>query len=61
VTTFTTATLLDAMADRVRGAGPPPYPLAQGAQDHLLALAIEQAADTGRQITTTTEAWAAGD
>jgi hypothetical protein len=32
------------------------------AQPHLLALAIEQAADTGRQITTTTttEAWAAG-
>jgi predicted dehydrogenase len=55
-----TATLLEAMADWVRGAGPPPYPLAEGAQDHLLALAIEQAADTGRQITTTTEAWAAG-
>lgn len=55
-----TATLLDAMAAWVRGAGPPPYPLAEGAQDHLLALAVEEAADTGREITTTTEAWAAG-
>lgn len=54
-----TATLLDAMAAWVRGAGPPPYPLADGAQDHLLALAIEQAADTGQEITTTTEAWSA--
>jgi len=52
-----TATLLDAMAAWVRGAGPPPYPLAEGAQDHLLALAVEQAADTGQEITTTAEAW----
>jgi predicted dehydrogenase len=55
-----TATLLDAMADWVDGTGPPPYPLAEAAQDHLLALAIEQAADTGREITTTTEAWSGG-
>jgi predicted dehydrogenase len=54
-----TATLLDAMAAWVRGAGPPPYPLAEGAQDHLLALAIEAAADTGQAITTTTEGWSA--
>jgi predicted dehydrogenase len=53
-----TATLLDAMAAWLRGDGPPPYPLAGGAQDHLLALAIEQAADTGQEMTTTTEAWA---
>jgi predicted dehydrogenase len=52
-----TATMLDAMAAWVRGAGPPPYPLAEGAQDHLLALAVEEAADTGQEITTTTEAW----
>jgi predicted dehydrogenase len=54
-----TATLLDAMADWIRGAGPPPYPLADGAQDHLIALAIEQAAGTGQEITATTEAWSA--
>jgi predicted dehydrogenase len=54
-----TAALLDAMAGWVRGAGPPPYPLAEGMQDHLLALAIEEAAGTGQEITTTTEAWAA--
>lgn len=52
-----TATLLDAMAAWVRGAGPPPYPLAEGAQDHLLALAVEEAAETGREITTTAEVW----
>jgi predicted dehydrogenase len=51
------ATVLDAMAAWVHGEGPPPYPLAEGAQDHLLALAIEEAADTGQEITTTTEAW----
>ncbi|GAA4670307.1 gfo/Idh/MocA family oxidoreductase [Phytohabitans rumicis] len=54
-----TATLLDAMAAWVRRVGPPPYPLAEGAQDHLLALAIEEAADTGQEITTTTQAWSA--
>jgi predicted dehydrogenase len=52
-----TATLLDSMVAWVRGAGPPPYPLAEGAQDHLLALAVEEAADTGREITTTAEPW----
>jgi predicted dehydrogenase len=31
------ATLLDAMAAWVRGDGPPPYPLAEGVQDRLLA------------------------
>jgi hypothetical protein len=46
------------MASWVRGEGPPPYPLADGMQDHLIALAIEQAADTDRTVTTTAEAWA---
>ncbi|MFC3744734.1 hypothetical protein [Paractinoplanes deccanensis] len=46
-----TATLLDAMAAWVRGEGPPPYPLAEGAHDQRLALAIEEAADTGREVT----------
>jgi predicted dehydrogenase len=53
-----TATLLAAMAAWVRGDGPPPYPLAEGAQDQLVALAIEEAADLDRPVTTTIEAWA---
>ncbi|RSM54901.1 oxidoreductase [Actinoplanes sp. ATCC 53533] len=52
------ATLLEATAAWVRGAGPAPYPLADGAQDHLIALAVEEAADTDRTVTTGTEAWA---
>ena len=52
-----TATLLRAMAAWVRGDGPPPYPLAEGAQDHLIGLAIEEAAGSGRTVTTTAEAW----
>jgi predicted dehydrogenase len=42
-----------------RGEGPEPYPLADGLQDHLLSLAILESAETGRDVTTTTEAWAA--
>ena len=52
------ATLLEATAAWVRGAAPAPYPLADGAQDHLIALAVEEAADTDRTVTTGTEAWA---
>jgi predicted dehydrogenase len=52
-----TAALLQAMAAWVHGAGPPPYPLAEGAQDHAVALAIEKAANTGLTVTTTTEPW----
>ncbi|MFK3985090.1 gfo/Idh/MocA family oxidoreductase [Micromonospora sp. NPDC050397] len=54
-----TATMLQAMAAWVRGEGAPPYPLADGAQDHLIALAVEEAADTDRTVTTTSEPWAA--
>lgn len=42
-----------------RGDGPPPYPLAQACQDHLLALAIEQSAREQRTVTVAREAWAA--
>jgi predicted dehydrogenase len=52
-----TAALLQATAAWVRGDGPPPYPLAEGTQDHQIALAIEEAADTDRTVTTSTEAW----
>lgn len=42
----------------LRGEAPPPYPLADGCQDHLLGLAIEESATTGEPVTTTAEAWA---
>ena len=49
--------LLDRMAAWVRGDGPPPYPLADGAHDHLIALAVEEAADTDRTVTVTAPPW----
>jgi predicted dehydrogenase len=52
------ASQLDAMAAWVRGDGPPPYPLADGAHDHLIALAIEEAAGTDRTVTTAPAPWA---
>ncbi len=52
------ATLLDATAAWVREEGPAPYPLADGAQDHLIALAIEEAAASDQTVTTATEPWA---
>ncbi|MFL6065187.1 MAG: Gfo/Idh/MocA family protein [Friedmanniella sp.] len=51
------ATLLEQMADWVRGEGPAPYPLAEGAQDQQIALAIEESADGDTTVTTTAEAW----
>jgi hypothetical protein len=41
----------------VRGEGPPPYPLADGLQDHLLGLAIEESARVGRLVVTAAEPW----
>ncbi len=52
------ASLLEAMAAWVHGAGAPPYPLADGAHDHHVALAIAEAADTDRTVTTTSQPWA---
>jgi predicted dehydrogenase len=40
-----------------RGDGPPPYPLAEASQDHLLSLAIEESARIGRPVTTAAEPW----
>jgi predicted dehydrogenase len=51
------STLLAATAAWVRGDGPPPYPLADGVQDHQVALAIEESADTDRPVTTSIEPW----
>jgi predicted dehydrogenase len=42
-----------------RDEGPEPYPLAEGCQDHLLALAVEESARTGAAVTVTAEEWAA--
>ncbi len=52
------ATLLERTAAWVRGEGPPPYPLAEGAQDHLLALAVNEAVASGTTVTTAVEPWA---
>jgi hypothetical protein len=40
-----------------RDEGPPPYPLADGCQDHLISLAIEESARTGQPVTTDPESW----
>jgi predicted dehydrogenase len=53
-----TATILTATAAWVRGEAPPPYPLAEAAQDQLIALAIEESADTDRPVTTAEAPWA---
>jgi predicted dehydrogenase len=52
------ASLLAATGAWARDEGAPPYPLADGLQDHLLSLAIGESLETGRDVTTTTEAWA---
>ena len=51
------ASLLDGMANWVRGEGPEPYPLAEGMQDQQIALAIEESADTDTTVATSNEAW----
>ncbi|HEU6438961.1 MAG TPA: Gfo/Idh/MocA family oxidoreductase [Terriglobales bacterium] len=53
------STMLTAMAAWRRDEGPAPYPLADGCQDHLVALAIEESASSGAPVTTSVEAWAA--
>ncbi|TQL01969.1 Gfo/Idh/MocA family protein [Cellulomonas sp. SLBN-39] len=52
------AHLLDGTGAWVRGDAPAPYPLADGCQDHLLGLAVEESARTGGPVTTVAEAWA---
>lgn len=48
---------LAAMGQWVRGEGPEPYSLAQGCQDHLLALAIEQSAREHRDVRVPPDVW----
>ncbi len=54
------ATMLERTAAWCRGAGQPPYPLAEACQDHLIALAIEESARSGRPVTISHEDWAPG-
>ncbi|MEY9855790.1 putative dehydrogenase [Catenulispora sp. GAS73] len=51
------ATLLTATAAWARDGGPAPYPLAEACQDHLVSLAIDQAAATGEGVGTEVEPW----
>ena len=51
------ADLLMATRAWAREEGPEPYPLAQGCQDQLIALAIHESASTGRAVTTDREPW----
>jgi hypothetical protein len=52
------SSMLIAMAAWCRADGPAPYPLAEGCQDHLLALAIDESAATGAPVTTARAPWA---
>jgi predicted dehydrogenase len=51
------ATMLIATGRWARDGGPPPYPLAHACQDHLVALAIDEAVASGRPVTTDAEPW----
>ena len=51
------ATLLQDMGSWVRGEGPEPYSLADGIQDHRIALAIEEAANSGLPVRVDAEPW----
>lgn len=51
--------ILTATAAWSRDEGPEPYPLDQASQDHLIALAIDHAAESGAPVVTETGPWAA--
>ena len=51
------ASLLTATGAWARGDGPASYPLAQGCQDHLIGLAIDESAATGALTVTGVEPW----
>ncbi len=53
------AAIAEATGAWARGDAPPPYPLAQACQDHLIALAIEESSRTGADVAVTRDAWAA--
>lgn len=45
------------MAAWCRDDGPPPYPLAEGCQDQLTGLAIEESVASARPVQTGVEPW----
>jgi predicted dehydrogenase len=49
------------MAAWLRDEGDPPYPLAEGCQDHLVALAMAESASSGAPVTTAVEAWGSSE
>jgi predicted dehydrogenase len=51
------AAILEATGAWARDEGPPPYPLAQGCQDHAISLAIGESARTGQDVRVAKEAW----
>jgi predicted dehydrogenase len=51
------ATLLQDMGAWVSGDGPAPYPLADGNQDHRIALAIDEAVTSGAAVQVGSEPW----
>jgi predicted dehydrogenase len=51
------ALLLERTGAWARGDGPEPYPLADGLQDHLLSVAIQESAASGREVRVSDEAW----
>ena len=56
----TTSPSLRSSRQRARWArdeGPPPYPLAEGLQDHRISLAIGESASTGQDVVATRQAW----
>ncbi|MEV0381571.1 Gfo/Idh/MocA family oxidoreductase [Nonomuraea sp. NPDC050643] len=52
------ADILERTGAWARQEGPPPYPLAEACQDHLISVAIEESVRTGGPVTTGEEAWA---
>jgi len=52
------ADILERTGAWTRQEGPPPYPLAEACQDHLISLAIIEAAKGGAAVTIGKEAWA---
>jgi predicted dehydrogenase len=52
------AAIMAATGAWAKDEGPAPYPLSEGCQDHLVGLAIDEAATTGNKVVTGVEAWA---
>lgn len=52
------AAIMVATGTWAKDEGPAPYPLADGCQDHLVGLAIDEAVTTGHKFVTSVEAWA---